>query len=577
MACEERCCVMGQSRCSPRPGQSWSGRAPWRWVNGVSILVERDHVHTTDWLTIDCGAQSDNNNNGINWTTDDRYIKTGENKQVLQNKTTLADQMLNLRYFKDQNKNCYTLPSFKDMKYLIRAGFYYGNYNGLSKPPVFDLQFDGNTWVTVVSLIDEPVYYEVIYLARGDVISICLARTRENEFPFISSLEAVPLSDGMYQSMSSDYAYLTSYRYHFGEDGIIGYHVDPSNRVWFPMETKLTNVTADYTSIIDRSYDSPPFSAIRSAVQPPYSDESIILTFPFPAEIQRTNYIALYIAEVFEFHLREFKVNINGNDYSVEPILAEYQVLRELAGNLDSIVGAMNITLSPVEGSNLPPMINAIEIYTASDMLNVTGTYEVDVEGLANITKGFEKLKGWAGEPCLPANTIWQWLNCSGGDSVRVTAIYLSRYGLEGPLPMFDQMKALEIIDLHNNSISGQIPSFLGELPNLKQLNLADNKFSGDVPQSIINNKKLSYKQRSENAAQETTAVELGGLGLNAPNNNPSPEGFKAEFVTSESNGGPPQATHMESQLYFDELHDLLRMHGFQLANDEPDDLDHVA
>ncbi|KAK1322273.1 hypothetical protein QJS10_CPA03g01404 [Acorus calamus] len=205
----------------------------------------------------------------------------------------------------------------------------------------------------------------------------------------------------MYQSMSSDYAYLTSYRYHFGEDGIIGYHVDPYNRVWFPMETKLTNVTVDYTFIIDPGSNSPPFSAIRSAVQPPYSNESVILTFPFPAEIQRTNYIALYIAEVLEFSLTQFKVNINGNDYSGEPILAVYQVLRELAGNLDSMVGAMNITLSLVEGSDSPPMINVIEIYTANDMLNVTGTYEVDVEGLANITKGFEKLKGWAGEPCL--------------------------------------------------------------------------------------------------------------------------------------------------------------------------------
>ncbi|KAK1320375.1 Receptor-like protein kinase [Acorus calamus] len=300
--------------------------------------------------------------------------------------------MLNLRYFKDQNKNCYTLPSFEDTKYLIRVGFYYGNYDRLSKPPVFDLQVDGNTWVTVVSLIDEPVYYEVIYIARGDVISICLARMRANEFPFISSLEAVPLSDGMYQSLSSDYAYLTSYRYHFGEDGSIGYHVDdPYNRV-----------------------------------------------------------------------------------------------LRELAGNLDSMVDAMNITLSPVEGSDSSSMINAIEIYTASDMLNVIGTYEVDVEGLANITKGFEKLKGWPGEPCLPANTIWEWLNCSGGDFVRLKYRYLSGYGLEGTLPDFSQMQALQVIrDLHDNHLTGTIPDFLGKLPNPRTLNNNDDDDMEVAPREV--------------------------------------------------------------------------------------------
>ncbi|WJZ88800.1 hypothetical protein VitviT2T_008069 [Vitis vinifera] len=82
----------------------------------------------------------------------------------------------------------------------------------LSKPPTFDLEFDGNKWVTVVNSLNDYIYYELMYANKADNISVCLARTHDNQFPFISSLELWPMDDDMYEGMSRDLAWHQSYR-----------------------------------------------------------------------------------------------------------------------------------------------------------------------------------------------------------------------------------------------------------------------------------------------------------------------------------------------------------------------------
>ncbi|RVW94557.1 Retrovirus-related Pol polyprotein from transposon RE1 [Vitis vinifera] len=66
-----------------------------------------------------------------------------------------------------------------------------------------------------------------------------------------------------------------------------------------------------------------------------------------------------------------------------------------------------------------------------------------ELDGLAVLISTFEQLEGWSGDPCLPSDTIWQWLNCIGNDPPRVTSLNLSGYGLDGSLPDFSQMQAL--------------------------------------------------------------------------------------------------------------------------------------
>ncbi|XP_022863257.1 receptor-like protein 51, partial [Olea europaea var. sylvestris] len=68
---------------------------------------------------------------------------------------------------------------------------------------------------------------------------------------------------------------------------------------------------------------------------------------------------------------------------------------------------------------------------------------------------------------------------------------YLGQKDLTSPLPDFRSMDALEIIDLHGNGLIGAIPSFLSEFPKLKVLNLANNRFSGLIPDSLACNNNL--------------------------------------------------------------------------------------
>ncbi|KAA8543922.1 hypothetical protein F0562_021901 [Nyssa sinensis] len=377
-------------------------------------------LDTWTWLSIDCGSgTSYTAANGIIWQTDDKFIKTGENKQVsIKSYTTL--QLLNtLRVFKQQNKNCYTLPVSNTARYFIRATFHYGNYDGLSKPPTFDLEIDGNKWMTVVSSLTDALYYEVIYPSKGDNISVCLARTWDNQFPFISSLEAWPLPDTMYREMNRDLAWLNSYRYNYGATyWIIGYPVDGYNRIWGPATPPGLVNRSKYNGVLYyTTYEYPPDSAILDAVEAPNPVD--IITLPF--RISKTNslsYIEVYLTELmvleinetrsFDFYLdNEFMLTTSPEYQNCTGAVAIVQPLATLT-----------VELRPTSKSTLPPIISAIEI------------------------------------------------------SLRVSS---GR-------------------DLSNNNLHGSIPEFLGNLPNLKLLNLADNDFSGEIPTSIVNNKKLTYK-----------------------------------------------------------------------------------
>ncbi|PIN23930.1 Non-specific serine/threonine protein kinase [Handroanthus impetiginosus] len=90
----------------------------------------------------------------------------------------------------------------------------------------------------------------------------------------------------------------------------------------------------------------------------------------------------------------------------------------------------------------------------------------VNVLGLASLVGQFPQLEELNDDPCLPPT--WTWIECNSDAKPRIIALNLSE-----------------------NSLSGPIPSFLGTLPYLQELNLADNLFTGLVPDSIACNKNL--------------------------------------------------------------------------------------
>lgn len=131
--------------------------------------------------------------------------------------------MTTLRVFTERKKSCYSITSDKGSKVLVRASFFYGNYDGKSSPPSFDLQFDGNYWTTVETSSDEVVSYEAIYVTKMDAVSVCVAQTSPNMFPFISAVEVRDLDSKMYGSLDSNHALMLTRRVAFGTEEIIRY------------------------------------------------------------------------------------------------------------------------------------------------------------------------------------------------------------------------------------------------------------------------------------------------------------------------------------------------------------------
>ncbi|KAK2987723.1 hypothetical protein RJ640_015388 [Escallonia rubra] len=426
-------------------------------------------------------------------TTDEKFTKAGINKLVSTDNFNSLGVLNSLRAFTQQNKNCYNLPTTASSRYFLRAAFYYGNYDGLSNPPTFDLEIDENKWTTVVSSLVAPVYYEVIYASKGDNIFVCLAQTVANQFPFISSLEAWPITDTMYNHMDRNLAWLNSYRYNYGtKDLILGYPEDSYNRIWIPaIPSGMVAKIANTTTLSHTTDEQPPDTVILDAIEAPGPIDSISLLFNM-SKNNSLYYIEAYFTGMEIDDTRSFDIYVN-NNYLItrspefENCTGAWTTTNNHTGTLTTV------ELRPTAESTLPPIISAIEVYTASDPLVTTGTSQDDLDGLAAFVSKFEQLQGWSGEPCLP--TRWQWLGCNSGGPLRVNSIYLSGYGLEGPLPDFRQMTGLETIDLSNNRLNGDIPDFLGSLPNLKQL--------------VTGNPHLGHHKKENKALTSVVAVIL--------------------------------------------------------------------
>ncbi|OMO69499.1 hypothetical protein CCACVL1_19465, partial [Corchorus capsularis] len=84
------------------------------------------------WINIDYGNEAEiTEGNGLRWSTDESFTKVGINKRLPALQSLI--EMSTLLYFPNSSdQNCYTIPTDpKIIKYLIRVGFFYGNYENL--------------------------------------------------------------------------------------------------------------------------------------------------------------------------------------------------------------------------------------------------------------------------------------------------------------------------------------------------------------------------------------------------------------------------------------------------------------
>lgn len=147
------------------------------------------------------------------YVSDASYISSGESRSVSEEykKNQPVRQLWYLRSFPQDIKNCYSINVTKGDRYLIRATFGYGNYDGLENFPTFDLYLEDGWWSTID---DTSLYVEMVHLPLSDQLQVCLINL-DNGTPFISALEFRPLQPYSYQTDTYQSLY-TYYRLDMG-------------------------------------------------------------------------------------------------------------------------------------------------------------------------------------------------------------------------------------------------------------------------------------------------------------------------------------------------------------------------
>lgn len=449
------------------------------------------------FISIDCGSSNESRSGNISWTADVNYTSLGVN-----NNTRIdADAPYNtLRSFPDPKfkKSCYVFNTTVSMSYLIRAGFFYGNYDNKSTWPTFDLLFGANVWTTVNSTANETVTHEMIALATRDTSSVCVGRTSD-DVPFISSLEIRPLSmnQNMYSPVYENYLMKSNSRHNFGQttSDPVRYPDDAFDRIWESDLAVITNITMFNTTLTtsrsvpsNSTDDLPPSKVMQTARSPNMTTDT--LGFNFNARLGPGEYyLALYFAELDNQTGRIMDVYVDGNlvlqDLNVSNHAGFYNALELFYKNLNVSGSSYRLSLMPTGNSSSSPIINAAESYFLQKISQSTS--EQDVQALETIKSAFNLLT-WMGDPCLPSVFKWTWLDCDNiNNQIRITALNLSSMGLPYEIPStISNLSALTSLDLHNNLLFGNVPPSLASL-NLTFLDLSNNNLSGVLPSELRN------------------------------------------------------------------------------------------
>lgn len=159
------------------------------------------------FISIDCGAENTtytDTKTGIKYISDRAFVDTGISKSVAltYQLDSLHQPLWNLRSFPEGQRNCYDVELAKDVRYLIRASFLHGDYDGKGKAPEFDLHLGPNKWESVIlGNVSTILFKEIIHVTSSNSIQVCLVNTGSGT-PFISELEFRPLHNNTYITQS---------------------------------------------------------------------------------------------------------------------------------------------------------------------------------------------------------------------------------------------------------------------------------------------------------------------------------------------------------------------------------------
>lgn len=160
----------------------------------------------TGFISLDCGSPIDTNytettTTGLNYISDFGYINTGTSgKMMSEFQADTQRPYWYVRSFPDGTRNCYRFNLTKGNKYLIRANFMYGNYDGKENLPKFDLHIGPNKWETVtLTSASSDTKREIIHVLTSSLLYLCLVKTGSGT-PFVSTVEIRLLKSTIYNT-----------------------------------------------------------------------------------------------------------------------------------------------------------------------------------------------------------------------------------------------------------------------------------------------------------------------------------------------------------------------------------------
>ncbi|XP_019090887.1 PREDICTED: receptor-like protein 12 isoform X1 [Camelina sativa] len=148
-------------------------------------------------------------------------------------------------------------------------------------------------------------------------------------------------------------------------------------------------------------------------------------------------------------------------------------------------------------------------------------TLKRDVKALNEIKRlvGWRVVYSWVGDdPCGDKNLPpWSGVTCSTVGNYRVVVkLEVFSMSIVGKFPTaVTRLLDLTVLDLHNNKLTGPVPSEIGRLKRLKTLNLrylSFNNFKGDIPKELANLHELQDLHLQENQFTGRIPAELGTL-----------------------------------------------------------------
>ncbi|XP_059644591.1 probable LRR receptor-like serine/threonine-protein kinase At1g05700 [Cornus florida] len=508
------------------------------FLGGFPLIVVVHAQVPSGFISIDCGIPKDSNytdgTTGIYYISDAGFVDTGVSKSVSPEfKTdTLEQQFLYVRSFPEGTRNCYTtrLARGSGNKFLIRARFFYGNYDAPNVLPEFDLHLGVDFWDTVkVDNSSSIIWREITHVPSMDYIHVCLINTGLGT-PFISAIEIRPLDNSLYETTLGSLNLIG--RWDFGSitNQFVRYKDDVYDRIWKPFNLGNTTAVLSTSSTVDAlgsNLFQPPSVVMSTAIMPIDSNETLYFWWKPKNDTDKV-YIYMYFAEVEILQpnqSREFDIYINGKLWYAKHVVPSYLSTLTVYSSTAESHSMFNISLTKTDNSTLPPIINAIEIFTVKQLLHLQ-TIDKEVAAIMSIKSIYGLKRNWQADPCAPEDYVWVGVTCSydGSDPPRIISLNLSSSGLTGEIaPDMSDLTMIQTLDLSNNNLTGMVPEFLSKLTFLKVLNLSGNNFTGSIPAELL--------ARSKNGSLSLSFNGSGGENTNSCQSVPCKQRKKNKVV----------------------------------------------